>query len=32
VTVHDAIGGRFLVFRKGRKTYHLVRVVEGTGA
>ncbi len=30
VSLHDAIGGRFLVFRKGRKTYHLVRVVEGS--
>jgi tyrosyl-tRNA synthetase len=26
VTRDDAIGGRFLVLRKGRKTYHLVRV------
>jgi len=31
VTLHDAIGGRFLVFRKGRKTYHLVRVIDGSG-
>jgi tyrosyl-tRNA synthetase len=31
VTLQDAIGGRFLVFRKGRKTYHLVRVTDGSG-
>ena len=30
VTLGDAIGGRFLVLRKGRKTYHLVRVIEGS--
>ena len=29
ITLHDAIGGRFLVLRKGRKTYHMVRVVGG---
>jgi hypothetical protein len=27
VTRDDAIDGRFLVLRKGRKTYHLVRVI-----
>ena len=27
VTLADAVGGRFLVLRKGRKTYHLVRVL-----
>jgi tyrosyl-tRNA synthetase len=27
VTVEDAIEGRFLVLRKGKKSYHLVRVV-----
>lgn len=29
VSLDDAIGGRFLVLRKGRKTYHLVRVIGG---
>lgn len=29
VTPADTIGGRFLVLRKGRKTYHLVRVIGG---
>ena len=26
VTLESAIGGRFLVLRKGRKTYHLIRI------
>jgi tyrosyl-tRNA synthetase len=26
VTLSDTVGGRFLVLRKGRKTYHLVRI------
>lgn len=29
ITLNDTIGGRFLVLRKGRKTYHLVRVIRG---
>jgi tyrosyl-tRNA synthetase len=29
VTLGDTIGGRFLVLRKGRKTYHLIRVIGG---
>jgi len=29
ITLSDAVGGRFLVLRKGRKSYHLVRVIGG---
>jgi hypothetical protein len=32
VTMADSIDGRFLILRKGRKRYHLVRILHKTRA